>query len=107
MAEYCGAKWYRLIPSDDCERSLSLDDLTMRGRGLSLATGNETIVQIHHLPDYLNDLNAMHEAEKILSKEQWVIYEQHLNRMKVFPMVHATAKQRAEAFIRTMEEDNA
>jgi len=106
IAEYCGAKWYRLCPSDDFERSLSFDDLNMKGKGLSFATGNETIVQIHHLPDYINDLNAMYEAEKMLSKEEWVIYGQHLNRLNVFPMVHATAEQRADAFISTIDEKN-
>ena len=54
------------------------------------------------IPDYLNDLNAMHEAEKVLNNEQWVAYGRELNRLGVFPMVHATASQRAEAFLRTL-----
>ena len=53
-------------------------------------------------PDYCNDLNAMHEAEKMLNKEQWVAYGRELSRLNVFPMVHATAAQRAEAFLRTL-----
>ena len=52
--------------------------------------------------DFCNDLNAMHEAEKVLNKEQWVAYGRELSRLNVFPMVHATAKQRAEAFLRTL-----
>ena len=55
-------------------------------------------------PDYCNDLNEMHEAEKMLNKEQWVSYGRELSRLGVFPMVHATAKQRAEAFLRTFEK---
>lgn len=54
-----------------------------------------------HIPHYCNDLNAMHEAEKVLNKEQWVAYGRELSRLNVFPMVHATAKQRAEAFVKT------
>jgi hypothetical protein len=50
----------------------------------------------------LSDLNAMHEAEKVLTNEQWVAYGKELSRLKVFPMVHATAKQRAEAFLKTL-----
>jgi hypothetical protein len=54
------------------------------------------------LPNYCNDLNAMHEAEKGLNKNQWVDYGRELSRLNVFPMVHATARQRAEAFLRTI-----
>ena len=36
-------------------------------------------------PNYHGDLNAMHEAEKVIAE-----------------MVHATARQRAEAFLRTI-----
>jgi hypothetical protein len=53
------------------------------------------------LPNYLNDLNAMHEAEKMLNSEQWVAYGKELSRLGVFPMVHANAKERTEAFLRT------
>ena len=53
-------------------------------------------------PDYCNDLNAMHEAEKVLTNEQWVAYGKELSRLKVFPMVHATARQRVEAFLKTI-----
>lgn len=53
-------------------------------------------------PDYCNNLNAMHEVEKMLNKKQWVAYGRELSRLNVFPMVHATAAQRAEAFLRTL-----
>lgn len=54
------------------------------------------------LPNYVNDLNVMHEAEKVMNSEQWVAYGKELSRLDVFPMVHATARQRAEAFLRTL-----
>ena len=56
-------------------------------------------------PDYLNDLNAMHEAEKTLirpslyAKGGWGMYLRHLSTVtdEQHP-IDATAAQRAEAF---------
>ncbi len=57
-------------------------------------------------PDYLNDLNAMHEAEKVLRPVQWVSYWSFLEPIVCRPyntsILHATATQRAEAFLRTL-----
>lgn len=63
------------------------------------------------LPDYLNDLNAMHEAEKILTDEQRRAFA-HIVRAHLrdapfeqdwnFCCIHAAAAQRAEAFLRTL-----
>ena len=72
-------------------------------------------------PDYLNDLNAMHEAEKVLTPTPdelefndgkyieycgelcrvcgWLKYEQ---TMFAWDVIRATAAQRAEAFLRTI-----
>jgi hypothetical protein len=64
------------------------------------------------LPDYLNDLNAMHEAEKMLNFEQSVMFRHFLECNSDGPdakfptacaaMCHATPTQRAEAFLRTL-----
>ena len=58
------------------------------------------------IPDYLNDLNAMHEAETVLTGDQQHDYECHLLRMDYpdweIKVTHATANQRAEAFLRTL-----
>ena len=64
----------------------------------------------HHMPDYLNDLNAMHEAEKVLTEKgvnAWWTYVGFIHRHNPTPFgtetaVHATAPQRAEAFLRTL-----
>ena len=60
----------------------------------------------HDRPDYLNDLNAMHEAEKVLTNEHWETYAGHLAELHQplasFRFLHATAAQRAEAFLRTL-----
>jgi hypothetical protein len=56
------------------------------------------------IPDYLNDLNAMHEAENILSSEKWQRrdYIDYLSEDDQWLHVHSTAAQRAEAFLRTL-----
>lgn len=56
-------------------------------------------------PDYLTDLNAMHEAEKVLTAEQAREYHKQLFKTcsLVCPwMWHTTAAQRAEAFLKTL-----
>lgn len=54
------------------------------------------------LPDYLNDLNAMHEAEKTLSEDNRKSYRGWLVVVCCGNHWHATAAQRAEAFLRTL-----
>lgn len=69
------------------------------------------------LPDYLNDLNAMHEAEKVLTPIQRFDYSNHLETAldlipegqglglrehRNFTYAHATANQRAEAFLKCL-----
>ena len=51
--------------------------------------------------DYSADLNAMHEAEKVLTSMQQDEYWDHLIDEKV-AYLFATARQRAEAFLRTL-----
>jgi hypothetical protein len=63
-------------------------------------------------PDYLNDLNAMHEAEKVLGEKQIRSYAFTLAQVldtsptvdldDQFLNIHATAAQRAEAFLRAL-----
>lgn len=57
--------------------------------------------------DFCSDLNAMHEAEKVLTDEQCVFVRDYLReRLENYPasryIWHATARQRAEAFLRTL-----
>jgi hypothetical protein len=59
--------------------------------------------------NYCNDLNAMHEAEKILSDESHADYACELVKTirrngEWFESVSATAAQRAEAFLKTIEK---
>jgi hypothetical protein len=63
------------------------------------------------LPDYCGDLNAMHEAEKSLSnhnpegRSEANNYATHLCKIAIRDVnlrIFATARQRAEAFLRTV-----
>ena len=51
--------------------------------------------------DYCNDLNAMHEAEKTLTGKHFEDYLMELLDFIDEPIL-ANARQRAEAFLRTM-----
>ncbi len=57
-------------------------------------------------PDYLNDLNVMHRAEKTLIKsghsEKYYDELVSVTTCDRFILIHATAAQRAEAFLRTL-----
>jgi hypothetical protein len=55
------------------------------------------------LPDYLNDLNAMHKAEESLHGNQYVEYTNLLIEIEgsLFG-IRATAAERAEAFLHTI-----
>lgn len=54
------------------------------------------------VPDYCNDLNAMHEAQKLLKAIEWENYRQELWLLCADNDIRATAAQRAEAFLRTL-----
>jgi hypothetical protein len=54
---------------------------------------------------YTIDLNAMHEAEKVLNDANMFVMAHHIERLvsaKGQHYFHATARQRAEAFLRTL-----
>ena len=57
--------------------------------------------------DFCSDLNAMHEAEKVLTQDQWEDFVDYLvNDWSTSDpwkeVCHTTAHQRAEAFLRTL-----
>jgi len=70
--------------------------------------GGEPDTEANKFPDYPNDLNAMHEAEKILNSAQCNEYEWRLGCFALASdgpekrHFHKTARQRAEAFLRTI-----
>lgn len=65
------------------------------------------------IPDYLTDLNAMHEAEKVLNTDELRLKYANLLVLRTeegpdarwwikWQAAHATAAQRAKAFLRTL-----
>jgi len=59
-----------------------------------------------NLPDYINCLNAMHEATMTLGGQQLCEMADWLHQITEFHtrIFHATAAQRAEAFLRTIDK---
>jgi hypothetical protein len=77
--------------------------------GVYMWTANGIDYTCPDLWDWANDLNAMHEAENTLAGQQFSAYAFVLNDIEgsLWGM-RATARQRAEAFLRTLgkwEED--
>ncbi len=64
------------------------------------------------LPDFCHSLDAMHEAEKVLTEVRQVQFSNQLRDVirlqspvsvcTLFDQIHASAAQRAEAFLRTL-----
>ena len=96
IAEACG--WQH------CEINHHSTGMFRKGAVIGTSPDSERKLHIH---SYTTDLNAMHEAEKILTQAQDYQY-----RASVLPAVckdgsgmialTATAAQRAEAFLRTL-----
>ena len=110
IAEACG--WnileHDLFPEDSPFKWIVLGPTSRPSRAFVM----EGDVVSACLPDYLNDLNAMHEAEKVLIDHQCKKYQDvlvaevigwsaHENELIA---IHATAAQRAEAFLRTINK---
>jgi hypothetical protein len=87
------------------------------GHKFSAPTGTSPFLGRHSLPDYLTDLNAMHEAEKGLTDDQQKLYIENLMNDEptkgdycneylwdsVYAFcTHATAADRAKAFLKTI-----
>jgi hypothetical protein len=106
IAEACGWK----LVTDNPEYEPYWED----PKGNMVAVNNG----VHRLPNYLNDLNAMHEAEKVLWEMDWSfrsIFNDHLaniikrrkvnrNEWDAETLLDATAAQRAEAFVKTLSK---
>jgi hypothetical protein len=68
-------------------------------------------IGISYFPNFCDDLNLMYEAERTLQSDQeaafrgwlWLAYGQPDRRCKI---VHATARERAEAFLKAVGKWN-
>ena len=73
--------------------------------GVYMWTANGIDCTCPELWDWANDLNAMHEAEKTLSETNMFVMAHYIERFisrHGQHYFHATARQRAEAFLRTL-----
>lgn len=98
IAKACGAEW--TSSGWGCRYLKMPDDAGGYGPDESSPLCDDAI---SGLPDYLNDLNAMHEAENGLTDAQYEIYEVtlfHPNRPR---WASFSALQRAIAFIQALE----
>lgn len=112
IAEACGLMGAKLVMYYHNPHGGGLQDVCTKTNPHPWRKGEFEWVPV---PDYLNDLNAMHEAEKVLSdvtaNDQFARYCGILNEM-LCPIschgsrcgftIHSTAAQRAEAFLRTL-----
>ena len=118
IAEACGWKWYRHPSASSLQhphyRFLALPiahEYEQSPQWMVRADMTEKLcavgymVKEFNLPDYCDDLNAMHEAEKTLDAEQLNYSYSHALYNIVVPLnqqpFRATARQRAEAFLKT------
>lgn len=97
IAEACG--W------EEITDSVAPEEFQRRASGmLRDKHGNRT--PLKQIPDYCTDLNAMHEAEKTLTDDQfkWYTYwvEKLMPETKYRCYLCATASHRAEAFVRSL-----
>jgi hypothetical protein len=102
IAEACGWKWV-----GSPEQVAATSGFTMPEKWV--VDPNGALQFPHNTPDYVNDLNAMHEAELAVfgndwDEALWATYKHALygviemNRH----VINSTAAQRAEAFLRTI-----
>ena len=116
IAEACGAEWvvsrYRLgireallvfrdryTPAESWDIPSSIEDAKLF-----------RVRSVHHsVPRYCTDLNAMHEAEKYFNDPQ--LMDEYTENITIVMdgvgwIWHATAAQRAEAFLRTLKPES-
>ena len=106
IAEACGWKFKQLEDSVFPVCAISPEGKRSQGMAYSWA------VAVWDVPDYLNDLNAMHEAEKVLNTDQAMRFRLLLSANSgkrnapyltvEAAMCHATAAERSEAFLRIL-----
>lgn len=131
IAEACGASrfvglkkrglWYRPNAGGYTDRESEAGRYTLEEAKLREYIKGDpdewVTICVFSIPNYHADLNAMHEAEKVLvAQDKWQNYITRLNEqiccdddepINVDPetlcnMIRATAAQRAEAFLRTL-----
>lgn len=100
IAEHLGWKWFDHPDTRERTKTFTLSDKWV------LNPAGELVFP-HSVPNYCGDLNAMHEAEKVLTDVQCLFYPDNMREVITEHDAsrrtwHSTARQRAEAFLRTV-----
>jgi hypothetical protein len=89
--------WTEIRPQEKWKHGGVLSEGTLAGK----SKGRTQVP----LRDYLNDLNAMREAKKMIRPDQWETYAGHLavfnQPLSSFKFLNATADEEAEALLKT------
>jgi len=111
IADHVGLSWYAVEKSGWYYRSGGhgyTNQIYEAGRYTKddamkeLCKGEPMSVVRIPVPDFVNDLNAMHEAENSLTTSQMTTMSQYLHRQLGMLWGFATASQRADSFLRTV-----
>lgn len=100
IAEYCGWTYIEELDNTYIDYSNSKRDKIWGG--INPKTGDDDFI-----PDYCNDLNAMHEVELkciLIDNILTDIYSHNLYDASDLPSFSSTSRQRAEAFLKTIGE---
>lgn len=130
IAEWCGWAWYRIPPHnrDKPMRGLfhpqileypeQAPEWCVRADGSERICNMDYMEREGHVPNYPSDLNAVHEAVKKLTREQYDAdegFSYHLARVvhgddatdvgwNFYEMQEATARQRCIALVKTIQQ---
>lgn len=118
IAKLMGAKWVKSFNRQTPNKAVLVfvENLSLDYKDeivyVNESDENFTKVIHAHVPDYRNDLNAMHEVENLLLSDEKQIYWDYLfdhcdgtvfSRVEdEYKMIRATAAKRAEAFLKTI-----
>ena len=106
IAEACGWKDIRR-PAEDKYHELPTETLGfVKGSACGIPPGFIHCENSRALPDYLNDLNAMHEAEREIGKRGLACQLAYLHFLSPvhseWTLATSTAAQRAKAFLKAL-----
>ena len=100
----------RIAIAEACGWTVNPDPKDHSGYRYYAPKGTSPSLGRHALPDYLHNLNAMHEAENTLTEKQRCRYSDELYSVAInhaaetgkWRYLSMTSAQRAEAFLRTI-----
>ena len=110
IAESLG--WHSKSGANGGVKWVDKDGIGRNGGGL-YGYGYNDELKLSHLPDYTSDLNACHEFENVLDLQACGEYARWLRDVVLvetklpwdygsFAHIHATARQRCEAYLKTI-----